>query len=135
MASKDGKLEAEPLYFGPKYPTAIGGAVKVGDYLYGCSGQALECVEFATGKIKWEERSIAPGSLCYADGLLFLHGENGEVALVEASPEGYHEKGHFAPADQPAKANGMEKAWAYPVAANGRLYIRDHEKLWCYNVK
>jgi outer membrane protein assembly factor BamB len=135
IASKDGKLEPEPLYFGPKYPTAIGGAVKVGEYLYGCSGQTLECVEFATGKMKWEERSVAPGSLCYADGLLFLHGENGEVALVEASPDGYHEKGRFTPAEQPAKANGMEKAWAYPVASNGRLYIRDHESLWCYNVK
>jgi outer membrane protein assembly factor BamB len=135
IASKDGKLEPEPLYFGPKYPTAIGGTVKVGEYLYGCSGQTLECVEFATGKIKWEERSVAPGSLCYADGLLFLHGENGEVALVEASPDGYHEKGRFTPAEQPAKANGMEKAWAYPVASNGRLYIRDHESLWCYNVK
>jgi outer membrane protein assembly factor BamB len=135
IASKDGKLEPEPLYFGPKYPTAIGGAVKVGEYLYGCSGQTLECVEFATGKMKWEERSVAPGSLCYADGLLFLHGEDGEVALVEASPDGYHEKGRFTPAEQPAKANGMEKAWAYPVASNGRLYIRDHESLWCYNVK
>jgi outer membrane protein assembly factor BamB len=135
IASKDGKLEPESLYFGPKYPTAIGGAVKVGDYLYGCSGQTLECVEFATGKMKWEERSVAPGSLCYADGLLFLHGENGEVALVEASPDGYHEKGRFTPPEQPAKANGMEKAWAYPVASNGRLYIRDHESLWCYNVK
>jgi outer membrane protein assembly factor BamB len=135
IASKDGKLEPEPLYFGPKYPTAIGGTVKVGEYLYGCSGQTLECVEFATGKMKWEERSVAPGSLCYADGLLFLHGEDGEVALVEASPDGYHEKGRFTPAEQPAKANGMEKAWAYPVASNGRLYIRDHESLWCYNVK
>jgi outer membrane protein assembly factor BamB len=135
IASKDGKLEPEPLYFSPKYPTAIGGAVKVGDYLYGCSGQALQCLEFTTGKVKWEERSVAPGSLCYADGLLFLHGENGEVALIEASPDGYHEKGRFTPPEQPAKANGMEKAWAYPVAANGRLYIRDHDSLWCYNVK
>ncbi len=135
ITSKDGKLGPEPLYFGPKYPTAIGGAVKVGDYLYGCSGQALECVEFTTGKVKWEERSVAPGSICYADGLLFVHGENGEVALVEATPDGYHEKGRFAPTEQPAKANGMEKAWAYPVAANGRLYIRDHSSLWCYNIK
>lgn len=135
IASKDGKLEAEQLYFGPKYPTAIGGAVKVGDYLYGTTGTALECVEFATGQVKWEDRSIAPGSLCYADGLLFLHGENGDVALVEATPDGYHEKGRFSPADQPAKSNQMEKAWAYPVAVNGRLYIRDHGALWCYNVK
>ena len=132
---KDGKPDIEPLYFGSKYPTAIGGAVKVGDYLYGCSGQTLQCVEFATGKVKWDDRSVAPGSLCYADGLLFLHGENGEVALVEATPDGYHEKGRFAPAEQPAKSSGMEKAWAYPVAVNGRLYIRDHGSLWCYNVK
>ena len=135
LSVEDGKVQPKPLYFGPKYPTAIGGAVKVGNYLYGTTGQALQCAEFATGQIKWEERSIAPGSLCYADGLLFLHGEDGEVALVEASPEDYHEKGRFSPPDQPAKANSMEKAWAYPVAVNGRLYIRDHDSLWCYNVK
>jgi outer membrane protein assembly factor BamB len=135
ITSTGGKLEAEQLYFGPKYPTAIGGAVRVGDYLYGTTGEALECIEFATGKVKWQDRSVAPGSLCYADGLLFLHGENGDVALVEATPDGYHEKGRFTPADQPAKANSMEKAWAYPVAANGRLYIRDHGLLWCYNAR
>jgi outer membrane protein assembly factor BamB len=132
---KQGNLEPEQLYFGPKYPTAIGGAVKVGNYLYGTTGEALQCVEFATGQIKWEERSIAPGSLCYADGLLFVHGENGDVALVEATPDGYHELGRFTPPNQPPKANAMEKAWAYPVAVNGRLYIRDHDSLWCYKVR
>jgi outer membrane protein assembly factor BamB len=135
LNSKDGTIQPEQLYFSPKYPTAIGGAVKVGNYLYGTTGQALQCLEFTTGQIKWEERSIAPGSLCYADGLLFVHGENGDVALVEASPDGYHEKGRFTPTDQPPKANAMEKAWAYPVAVNGRLYIRDHDSLWCYAVK
>jgi len=135
LSAKDAGVEAEQLYFGPKYPTAIGGAVKIGNFLYGTTGQALQCIEFATGQVKWEERSIAPGSLCYADGLLFIHGENGDVALVEASPDAYHEKGRFTPADQPQKANAMEKAWAYPVAVNGRLYIRDHDSLWCYNVK
>jgi outer membrane protein assembly factor BamB len=135
LAAKDGGIQAEQLYFSPKYPTAIGGAVKIGNYLYGTTGQALQCIDFATGQVKWEERSVAPGSLCYADGLLFVHGEDGQVALVEASPDGYKEKGRFTPADQPAKAGPMEKAWAYPVAVNGRLYIRDHNALWCYNVK
>jgi outer membrane protein assembly factor BamB len=135
LVGKDGTIQPEQLYFGPKYPTAIGGAVKVGNYLYGTTGQALQCIDFTTGQVKWDERSIAPASLCYADGLLFVHGENGEVALVEASPDGYREKGRFTPADQPAKSNAMEKAWAYPVAVNGRLYIRDHDSLWCYAVK
>ena len=132
---EDGKVVPEQLYFGPKYPTAIGGAVKVGGFLYGSTGQALECLEFATGEIKWDDRSIAPASICYADGRLYLHGESGEVALVEASAEAYREHGRFAPPDQPARANAMEKAWAYPVIANGRLYIRDHESLWCYDLK
>ena len=29
----------------------------------------------------------------------------------------------------------MIKAWAYPVVANGRLYVRDLGMLWCYEVK
>ena len=125
---------SEEVYFESKFPAAIGGAVKVGNYLYGTS-QAMLCVEFATGKIKWEERALGAASLCYADGRLYLHGENGEVALVEASPESYREKGRFTPPDPPKRSQQMEKAWAFPVVSNGKLYIRDHGSLWCYSVK
>jgi outer membrane protein assembly factor BamB len=135
LKAKDGGCEAEQVYFSAKMPTAIGGAVKVGNFLYGCTGQALLCLEFTTGGIKWQERSIAPASLCCADGRLYLHSEEGDVALVEATADGYHEKGRFTPPDQPKRINEMEKAWAYPAVANGRLYIRDHDRLWCYDVK
>src|SRR5262249_26328340 len=97
LTAKDGKFEPSQLYFGPKFPTAIGGAVKVGDYLYGTTGEALECIEFTTGAVKWNDRSVAPGSICFADGKLYVHGEDGDVALVEASPERYQEKGRFTP--------------------------------------
>ena len=53
-------------------------------------------------------------------------------ALVEATPEAYREKGRFTPPDQPDR--GRSQAWAYPVVANGRLYLRDLGKLWCYDV-
>src|ERR1039457_69202 len=101
--------------------------------LYGTSAGALLCLEFKTGTVKWDDRSIAPAALCYADGRLYLHGENGEVALVEATPEAYREKGRFKPSDAPDR--GASKSWAYPVIANGRLYIRDLGTLWCYDVK
>ena len=101
------------MYFSPKLPTSVGGAVKVGEYLYGTSAGALLCLEFTTGTVKWDDRSISPASLCYADGRLYLHGENGEVALVEATPEAYREKGRFKPTDPPDR--GASKAWAYPV--------------------
>jgi outer membrane protein assembly factor BamB len=132
LADSDGAISAEQVYFSPKLPTAIGGAVKVGDYLYGASSKAMSCVNFVTGDIRWTERGIGAASVCYADGRLYLHGENGEVALVEATPDEYHEKGRFTPPDSPDR--GRSKAWAYPVVANGRLYIRDMGKLWCYDI-
>ena len=128
-----GTFETEQLYFSPKLPTSVGGALKVGEYLYGTSAGALLCLEFKTGNVKWDDRSIGAAALCYADGRLYLHGENGEVALLEATPEAYREKGRFKPVDQPDR--GSSKAWAYPIIADGRLYIRDLGTLWCYDVK
>ena len=133
LKPKDGAFEVEEVIFTPKLPTAIGGAVKIGDHFYGTAGQALLCAEFKTGKLKWEERSVAPGSLCYADQRLYIHGENGDVALVEATPEGYREKGRFTPPGQPERAR--TKAWSYPVVANGRLFIHDLGTLWAYDIK
>ncbi len=135
LTSKDGAITPEQVYFEAKFPTAIGGAVKVGENLYGTTGQALLCVEFTTGKLRWEERALGAASICFADGRLYLHGENGEVALIEPSPESYREHGRFSPPNQQKHANNMEQAWAYPVVANGQLYIRDRSTLWCYDVK
>ena len=131
---KNGTVEPEQVYFSPKLPVGLGGVVKVGEYFYGSTGQAFLCVDFASGTVKWEDRALAPAAACYADGRLYLHGENGDVALVEPTPEAYREKGRVTPPEQPKRINAMEKAWAYPVIANGRLYIRDADKLWCYDI-
>ena len=130
-----GAFNAEEVYFDTKLPTAIGGAVLVGNNIYGASGQNLVSADFKTGQIKWSDKSAAPGALCYADERLYLHGENGTVVLVEATADAYREHGRFSPPDAPAAANGMEKSWAYPVIANGRLYLRNKESLWCYDIK
>ena len=135
LKAKEGGIEAEQIYFESKFPAAIGGTVKVGDFLYGTTAQAMLCLEFATGKLKWEERVPAAASLCYADGRLYLHGENGEVALVEATPEAYRESGRFTPAGGPKRSQPMEKAWAFPVISGGKLLVRDHTSLWCYAIQ
>jgi outer membrane protein assembly factor BamB len=133
-----GRVAAEQVYFERGLPNSIGGSVLVGEYLYGTAAEGLVAVEFASGKVKWKAESIGRGSVACADGLLFLHGENGDVALVEATPQGYREKGRFTPPDQP-KRNRLgpypEKAWTYPVIANGRLYIRDIGTLWAYDIR
>ena len=76
--------------------------------------------------------SITAGkaSIVYADGHLYVRSERGPIALVEVNPERYIEKGQFA---QPERSK--QNAWAHPVVAGGRLYIRDQGVLLCYNVK
>jgi outer membrane protein assembly factor BamB len=134
LSADNGGVKVEEVYFDKKLPTAIGGAVLVGDYLYGTNRELFMCINFKTGEVKWKkERTMAPSSLCYADGRLYLHGEtNGDVALIEASSDDYKERGHFTPPGVPENRTG--KAWAYPAVANGRLYIHDWGTLWCYDV-
>jgi len=133
IQSSEGTLTAEPVYVERKAPNYFGGAVKVGDYIYGTTNTVLVCIEASTGKIQWEDRSVGPSSLCYADGRLYVRGENGAVALVEATPTAYKELGRFTPSDPPAR--GQAKAWAYPAIANGRLYLRDLGSLWVYDIR
>ena len=49
----------------------------------------MRCLKFTTGELLWEDRALGPASMCYADNRLYLHGENGDVAPVEPSSEGY----------------------------------------------
>lgn len=133
-ATQDG-VTAEEVYFSRGLPNSIGGSVLVGDYLYGTNAEGMMAAEFSSGKLKWISDAVGAGSILFADGSFYYHGENGEVALIEATPEGYREKGRFTPPDPPKYRDQMEKAWAYPVVADGRLYIRNLGMLWCYDIK
>jgi outer membrane protein assembly factor BamB len=134
-----GGVAAEQVYFTRGLPNGIGGAVLVGEHLYGTEvGQSLIASEFTTGKVKWAAKNFGWGSVASADGLLFLHTIAGEVALVEASPEAFREKGRFTPPAPPQhKKDGPypEGSFTYPVIANGRLYIRDLGTLWAFDIK
>jgi outer membrane protein assembly factor BamB len=109
-----------------------GGVVRVGEYLYGYSdGKGWVCQEFKTGRMVWSDRSVGKGALTCADGHLYLRSEDskGTLALVEATPKAYTEKGRF---EQPDRSK--ENSWPHPVVAGGRLYIRDQDILLCYDV-
>ncbi|HJM62338.1 MAG TPA: polyvinylalcohol dehydrogenase, partial [Roseibacillus sp.] len=74
-------------------------------------------------------KGVAKGAISYADGMLYLYGiENGHVALAAASPKGLELVGNFNVA-------GNGPARAHPVIADGRMYIRYDEHLYCFDVK
>jgi outer membrane protein assembly factor BamB len=138
--SKDASgVKAEELYLTKKMQNHHGGMIVLDGSLYGANGGneggALVCLEFKTGNVLWDERDDperrAPkGSIALADGRFYYRTEKGPVLLIEPSPKQYIERGRF---DQPNRS--AQPAWSHPVIANGKLYIRDQDILFCYDVK
>jgi outer membrane protein assembly factor BamB len=129
LSAQGGEVKAKELYFTKDMKNHHGGVVLVNGYLYGFSDSILTCIEFATGKKMWANRSVGKGSLTYADGMLYLFSENNVVGLAEANPNSYVEKGRFSVSEQ------GRPSWAYPVVIGGNLYIRDQGTLTAYDVK
>jgi outer membrane protein assembly factor BamB len=89
----------------------------------------LKCVDLRTAEEKWMTRDLAKGSVLLADEHLIVLSENGSLALVEATPKGYHAKGKIEDVLQ-----GSE-CWALPALASGRLYLRDHHQMVCLDLR
>jgi outer membrane protein assembly factor BamB len=106
-------------------------SVHAGGFLYGCDGRQeegarLRCVELQSGKVRWNRDRFGCASLLLADGHLIALTENGELVLLDASPEAYRELARVAVLGKECRA---------PLAlANGRLYARDNHKLICWKL-
>lgn len=111
-----------------------GGIVRVGDYLFGDSddGGIPFCAEFMTGENKWKKRGSGKGSAAFAaaDGCLYILFASGKMVLAKATPEKYEEVGSF---DVPGA--GERPSWAHPVILDGHLYLRDNNRILCYDIR
>lgn len=121
--------KAQEIWFTKEMRTHHSSAVLIGDHLYGFSSAILTAVKFDTGEIAWKDRSVGKGSLVFADGHLYCFSENGVVGLVEATPTGYKEKGRFK-----IQQDSLP-TWTHPVVAGGRLYLRDQDTIYAYDVR
>ncbi len=133
ITAEGGTFKAEQVYASKEMINHHGGAVRVGEYVYGHSDNGdWTCLELKTGKVKWKDRGVGKGSVTAADGMLYTRSQDGPgtIALVEANPEAYKEHGRF---NQPDRAK--ENSWPHPVVSNGKLYIRDQDVLICYDIK
>lgn len=134
-------VQAEEVYFLPakSLQNHHGGLVLIGDHIYGGHGHNRGypiCVEMATGKVAWGGEGVqtshggtGSAAVTAADGHLYFRYQNGRMALVEATPQGYKEKGAFAIPDV------HHPSWSHPVVAGGKLYLREQDNLYVYNLR
>ena len=136
-AAPEGRTTATQKYFlnGGTFQNHHGGFVLIGNYVYGGHGQSRGvpvCIELVTGKMMWQPtRNAGEGSAAVlaADGHLYFRYQNGMMVLIDATPQGYHETGSF-------QIPGVSHpSWSHPVVAAGRLYLREQDAMYVYNVK
>jgi outer membrane protein assembly factor BamB len=140
LVKKDnGEFAAEEVWFSKSMENHHGGVILHDGALFGANGGNgggyLACLDFKTGEVLWNEkdsdkRRVTKGSVAFADGRIYYRTEEGPIVLIEPSRKEYLERGRF---DQPERTD--KPAWAHPVVANGKLYIRDQDTLFCYDVK
>jgi outer membrane protein assembly factor BamB len=120
-------LRASPVYRHRKMKNHFFSSVRYKDHLYGFSETILTCLNFRTGEVSWDVRAPDRGSLLVADGHLIILGEQGTLALVEATPDGHRQKS--------AVEFSKRTCWSVPALANGLLYVRDTEKIICLDLR
>jgi len=139
--SKDGNggIKADEVWFSKNMENHHGGMLIIDGCLYGSNGGNgggyLVCLDFKTGDVLWNERDsdkrrVSKGSVVFADGRIYYRTEAGTMLLIEPNRKEYLERGRF---EQPDRTK--QPAWTHPVLANGKLYVRDQDVLFCYDVK
>jgi outer membrane protein assembly factor BamB len=129
------EIKVEPVWeLKPALGNKHGGVVLVGDYVYGDSEDKgiPQCVELMTGEVKWKKRGKGKGSavVVAADGDLYVRFADGTMALAKATPEEYKEISTFK-----IPGSGGRPSWSHPVILNGKLYLREQDRLFCYDVQ
>jgi len=132
LGLQEGQPRVETVWDSP-VDTLQGGAILVDGLLYGSGYEGFKgwaAVDVATGRPRYTTRELASGAVIYADGRLYCLSERGEMALVKATSSAFEFTGRF-----PLLAERKADVWAQPVICDGRLYLRYHDTLFCYDIR
>jgi len=129
LTAEGGTVKATEVYFSREMQNHYSTSVVIGDSAYGFSNAILTAMNLQTGQVAWRDRSVGKGSVTYADGKLYLLSEDGVVGLAEATSVGYREKSRFE------IPRGTFPTWTPPVISDGRLYLREQDNLYCFDIR
>jgi hypothetical protein len=128
---------AEPVYDNKVMGNHHGGVILLDGHVYGFSdNKGWTCQNLAAGEKTWQDKEVfGKGSIAYADGHFYcLSEDQGEIVLIDASPAGWQEHGRFQLEPQAELRKDRGKIWTHPVICGGKLYLRDQNLVYCYDV-
>jgi outer membrane protein assembly factor BamB len=125
LTQKDGKTTVEELWFHRRMRLHHSTAIRIGDYVYGSSGDFgpafLAAVNVKTGEIAYQDRSFPKSNLLLAEGKLIILDEDGNLALATATP---------TELKVISKVSVMQHlAWTAPTLVGTKLYLRDRHTI------
>jgi outer membrane protein assembly factor BamB len=124
----DGRFEARKVYSSKQMCCHFASPVHRGEYLYGIDDSRLSCMNLRTGKMMWKHSGIQKGSLLRINDCLLVLSEEGQLLLLDATPEKHSPKAQARP------FHGG-RCWTMPVVAEGRLFLRDEQQMKCYHLQ
>ncbi len=127
--SEDGEKISEVWRSRP-FDNIMGGVIQIGNRLIATGHRRLEMMslDMESGRIT-QQLKIGRGSTIYADGMVYLYDEKGNIHLVDPAAEGLKEISTFK------ITQGTKEHFAHPVIGNGTLYIRHGKSLMAYNIR
>ena len=143
--AKEGEgIKADTIYTGRVIENQHGGVVLINGYIYGYSERPSDswvCLNIKTGEIVWSQSNkdagIGKGSILgVGNRLLLFDMQKGTLAVVAASPDGWKEFGRMEIPERTKDDPSQDKClWTHPVIANGKLYLRDQDLIFCFDLK
>jgi outer membrane protein assembly factor BamB len=140
--SADG-IKAEKVYSNKLLENHHGGVILHEGHVYGSHGNANQrkslpfvCMNVESGKVAWtEEKKVEPSGITFAQGHFYCYGqETGTLVKIAAKSDGFHEVARFKIPRETKNRNPQGAIWTHPVIANGKLYLRDQELLFCFDL-
>jgi outer membrane protein assembly factor BamB len=125
-------VAAEQVWTSP-LDTVTGSGVLVDDTLYAAGyrkDKVWFAVDWSTGQTEHRLPDFSTGAAVFAEGRLYCWDETGKAGLLKPGANGLEVVGQFR-----LVADRVRDAWAHPVLCDGRLYLRCHDTLWCYDVR
>lgn len=127
IASSGDRFSVEEVWFNRNMKNKFNPSVLHGDVVYGLDEGILAAIDVRTGERLWKQGRYRYGQLLYASGHLIVLSEDGDLALVEASPEAYSELVRFE------SISG--KTWNVPAIADGILLVRNQTEMVAYDLR